>query len=332
MDRTLLTLQVGRGLAALAVVIAHASQAADAFYGYSSVNSLLHYGGLGVDFFFVLSGFIIMHVHMNDSRVVPYVRKRIVRIFVPYLPISLVLMAAYTLLPTFSASDREWSTLSSLLLIPDHNPPALNPAWTLIHEMLFYGFFVLYLVARRAFLPAVCAWLALICVSVWTKPDLAPFWRKFLDPMNIEFIVGMGCAWAVTMLDPRHGLKLLFGGIVATTAAFLLIVLHYAPQHLFGVALAPLVVGFVLIEPRIRHRIPKLAILVGDASYSIYLVHNPAVSVLARVIGGLAPLTATIVLSVLATAAGFVYYVMVERPALRTVRLLMPAAARPVSP
>jgi len=212
----------------------------------------------------------------------------------------------------------------------DYNPPALNPAWTLIHEMLFYWFFVIYLVARRAFLPAVCVWLALICVNVWAKPALLPFWRTFLDPMNIEFIVGMGCAWAVTRLDPRHGLKLLFGGVVVATASFLL-VLNHAPQYLFGVALAPLVVGFVLIEPRIRHRIPKLAILAGDASYSIYLIHNPAISILARTISGLAPLTATMVLSVLASAAGFVYYVVFERPALRAVRLLMPAAARPVS-
>jgi peptidoglycan/LPS O-acetylase OafA/YrhL len=330
MNRTLLTLQVGRGLAALAVAVAHASQSSEAFFGHSSVNRLLEYGGLGVDFFFVLSGFIIMHVHMNDSRVVPYARKRLVRIFVPYLPVSLVSIAAYTLLPTLSASDREWSMLSSLLLIPDYNPPALNPAWTLIHEMLFYWFFVIYLVARRAFLPAVCVWLALICVNVWAKPALLPFWRTFLDPMNIEFIVGMGCAWAVTRLDPRHGLKLLFGGVVVATASFLL-VLNHAPQYLFGVALAPLVVGFVLIEPRIRHRIPKLAILVGDASYSIYLIHNPAISILARTISGLAPLTATMVLSVLASAAGFVYYVVFERPALRAVRLLMPAAARPVS-
>jgi len=215
-----------------------------------------------------------------------------------------------------------------LLLIPDHNPPALNPAWTLIHEMLFYGFFMIYLVARRVFLPAVCVWLALICVNAWTKPDLLPFWRVFLDPINIEFIVGMGCAWAVRRLDPRHGLKLLFGGVVLTTASFLLI-LDHAPQQLFGVALAPLVVGFVLIEPRIRHRIPKLAILIGDASYSIYLIHNPAISILARVIGGIGPLTATLVLSVLGTAAGIVYYLVYERPALRTVRRLMPATARP---
>ena len=59
------SLQVFRGIAALAVVAHHAALSTDAFVqslpgGWLRVFDL---GAFGVDFFFVLSGFIIMHAH-----------------------------------------------------------------------------------------------------------------------------------------------------------------------------------------------------------------------------------------------------------------------------
>ena len=51
---TIDSLQAGRGLAALAVVLLHASIAAKAFAGWAAGLTVLQYGYLGVDFFFVL--------------------------------------------------------------------------------------------------------------------------------------------------------------------------------------------------------------------------------------------------------------------------------------
>jgi exopolysaccharide production protein ExoZ len=88
---TIQSLQVFRGLAALAVVAHHAVTSTGAFVGVvpAEVESILGMGYLGVDFFFVLSGFIIMYTHMGDSpskgNVQRYVSKRLVRIFPPYL-------------------------------------------------------------------------------------------------------------------------------------------------------------------------------------------------------------------------------------------------------
>jgi exopolysaccharide production protein ExoZ len=80
-------------------------------------------------------------------------------------------------------------------------------------------------------------------------------------------------------------------------------------------------------------------VLLGAASYAIYLVHNPALSVASRVfsrIDGLAPGLQYALVAAVALAAGLAYYLVYERHALRVVRgwlaasAVAPAAAAPV--
>jgi len=103
------SLQVFRGLAALAVVAHHAGLSTEAFVGTlpASVSSLLGFGLLGVDFFFVLSGFIIMFAHMGDDRTPAtlkrYAFKRLTRIFPAYWPVGLGMIALYAAMPGLSA-------------------------------------------------------------------------------------------------------------------------------------------------------------------------------------------------------------------------------------
>jgi peptidoglycan/LPS O-acetylase OafA/YrhL len=119
------SLEVGRGIAALAVVMHHAGQASDAFTS-SDYGGLFHWGMYGVDFFFVLSGFIIYHVHQKDrldaSAAPSFLIKRLRRIYIPYLPVTIVLIAAYLALPGLSEGNREWGWFTSLTLLPSEAP------------------------------------------------------------------------------------------------------------------------------------------------------------------------------------------------------------------
>ena len=192
-----------RGLAALAVVAHHAVLSTEAFIGKvpDVLAQVLGMGYLGVDFFFVLSGFIIMYAHMGDEGALSAVRrysfKRLVRVFPAYLPISIALIALYAWLPSFSASaDRGYSLLSSLLLIPADGPPALSVAWTLVHELMFYAVFLLYFLGKRWLVVGLLAWAALIVAS---QPVHAPTsWLRYpLSELNMEFMLGVFSAWVV---------------------------------------------------------------------------------------------------------------------------------------
>ena len=96
----------------------------------------------------------IMYTHMDNDRsfssIKTYAIKRLVRIFPAYLPISFGVIALYYMMPGLSESGgREFSLLSSLFLLPADNPPALNVAWTLVHELLFYFVFLTFFLSGK---------------------------------------------------------------------------------------------------------------------------------------------------------------------------------------
>ena len=140
-------LQVGRGIAALAVVLHHASLGSEVFYGGRAFAGFWEFGAIGVDFFFVLSGFIIYWVHSADEEnfksALLYCKKRIIRIYPPFILISIVLLVVYSTYPSLSDSGRSIGVITSIFLIPTPPlSPALSVSWTLMHEMLFYTVFI----------------------------------------------------------------------------------------------------------------------------------------------------------------------------------------------
>lgn len=330
----LTVLQAGRAVAALAVVGFHSAIATRDFgQGLpDSVFQLSRYGTFGVDFFFVLSGFIILHAHSRDPRggdaARSYAWKRIVRIYVPYLPVSLGLIGLYLTLPQLSGSPREWSLLTSLTLIPTGSPPALAAAWTLIHEMMFYSLFLLSY-AIRNFVWLVVGWVVLILASAaWnvSEFDTVPIAWSLLAPINLDFVFGMLAARAVLRLTPRGALLCLGAGLAALVAAFAVSSpdatgLDRLPH---GIALAAIVAGAVRLELAGMIRAPLYLVGLGNASYAIYLVHNPVASLVARLAARLGILAAWPLCLLICIAggvvAGIVYHLAFERPALDLTR------------
>src|SRR6266852_1943265 len=108
----LCSLQAGRAIAAFGVMMSHAALATEAFVAPLPdwLKTIVDRGMFGVDFFFVLSGFIILNAHFDDiaglGALKSYVVKRLSRIYMPYLPICLLVIAGYLLLPGLSGSQR----------------------------------------------------------------------------------------------------------------------------------------------------------------------------------------------------------------------------------
>jgi exopolysaccharide production protein ExoZ len=311
------TLEVGRGLAALAVVAQHAGLSGDAFTS-SNQGSMFSFGIYGVDFFFVLSGFIIYHIHQNDPREVGAARrflsKRIRRIYTPYLPITLALIAAYLLLPSLSSGG--WFT--SVTLMPSNYPPALSVAWTLTFEMVFYLFFLSFFVTRY-FWKIVLAWVILVLgMAVFDLHDTIsyPIVMTVLHPLILEFVAGMVAAHLFGRISPTRWWVPLCIGILGIVVFALL---HDPHRTVLGIALAPIVLGMALLEQRYTFRISNSWALLGASSYAVYLIHNPLQSIIARLFQAYDNWSLTFAACVLISlAAGVFYHLIYERPMLRT--------------
>lgn len=340
------TLQCGRGLAALGVMITHYSTNTRTF-----VDPLLpdcparvfQSFAFGVDFFFVLSGFIILNAHFHENgrslRIKNYVIKRLSRIYVPYLPITLALIAAYLIFPHFSSTNREWGWVSSLFLFPTSYAPALGVAWTLECEMMFYTIFLSYFINVWIFVSIVGLWMVAMAVAAVTglHPD-APFFALLLDPINFDFILGLLCAYLYRRgsIDAGRGKYLVIAGI--TGFAFVSLSPCFEMPSLMrfwtnivnvnilvGTSFAAIVLGCALGEEQLRSWIPASMVKIGDASYAIYLIHVPIGSLLVRVPMKVLPALWSwpACLSFLLLggfAAGLAYHHFVERPGLAAVR------------
>ena len=315
-------LQAGRALAALAVVTHHAAGSAGAFTSSlpAGLAAVLRMGYLGVDFFFVLSGFIVYHTAAGMTAatgVRKYALQRSIRIFVPYWPIGLGMAAVYVLVPAVGTGDRVWSWLESATLLPLGGGTALAVAWTLKHEVMFYLIFGVGLLFGRP-LAVVCAWMGMVIFSMgfgYRPEHWASDWHStLLSPINLEFAMGIAAA-----LWYRSGRP------IASTVALVCMVLPVAlwlwldrprdMSFLVGFGLAVLIAWATARERDRGMAVPQALVFFGSASYAIYLIHLPILSLTARLAGTWPQ--ALIGGVIIAVLGGVVYHLIVERPLLR---------------
>lgn len=110
--------------------------------------AVLEHGAIGVDVFFLISGFIVFlaarRVIQAGRGIRIFLFKRFTRILLPYWPLALALAIAYALLPGLSAAADpiKVNWLKSLTLISAGGDYSLSVAWTLSFELFFICFWV----------------------------------------------------------------------------------------------------------------------------------------------------------------------------------------------
>ncbi len=327
-------IQFGRGIAACLVVLFHAGHmlAEPQYVGHPySLTSLFRFGNAGVDFFFVLSGFIIFYVHSADigrpQRLAHYLWQRVTRIYPIYWIVTSYVVATLVAKHDWPALDIS-RVIGSILLLPGTKEPILGPAWTLLHEMAFYGVFAVAILSARAGL--ICAAVALAMTFVSVQSSL-PIVALFQTPFHYEFAMGAFAAFAVqrSWLGPGWLLAAI-GVIVFAVAAGLvnarsLSEVGTEARIWFGLASFFLITGAAKAELKGHLKISSLGNYLGAASYSIYLVHVIALGLGARLLFSFRlahdlPNATALLICLLAVAAGCALHSGIEKPLLNFIR------------
>lgn len=287
------------------MLLHHLQQSIAGFYPtgwlvvHPNVKRLLDHGSIGVDVFFLISGFIVFLAAQRVIHARKGVRlfliKRFLRIFLPYWPIALVLAAAYALLPILSAAADpiQVNWLKSITLIPGGGDYSLSVAWTLSFELFFYLLLGLSLALRRPLwrwgLILVPSLLALLRVAAARSVDFgqATSLLTLLDsPFQWEFLLGCGVAVLAGRHQPwlasirRHAFLM----TPLLLLAGLLLLWPFPATLAYRLALLLMLALLILLSIVRDIQFPGLRPLawVGGISYSLYLIHTPLQSLVIR--------------------------------------------------
>jgi len=303
-----------RGVASLAVVISHVT-------AYTAGETALSHAFLAVDFFFVLSGFVIAHAYeqrlLSDMRLGQFAKLRIVRLW-PLIIAGLALGAFYLAVKdhlrpgeAVGASYIATAFAFGLILFPlntvvgTQGYPLDPPCWSLFFEVAANGLYALLcrlrLISQAVLVTIIaCSLLGLIAESrfkVWDSPLNVPnrlaLFLSFLEGFSR---VGFGFFVGVLLYRHRNNKVLLrIPALHPGIASVLLLALFAAPP--FSTNAYDLVVG-ALVLPSIvaasvhyqpRGRGDTLCRFSGWLSYPLYVVHYPllfSIAGVAKIIGG----------------------------------------------
>ncbi|MBT8155924.1 acyltransferase [Epibacterium ulvae] len=337
-------LQCGRAIAALMVAIFHANLflLPSKFYDGQGAGAVFNFGYAGVEFFFVLSGFIMMYVHDKDfgqpARTVLFLKKRIIRIYPIYWVILTGLILLYFAAPGSgpeNARDTQ-SIMASYLLLPlPAEEPILRVAWTLQHEMLFYLIFSVLLLNIRLGM-ALCALWITGCLFALLTGGLQAFpFDMVFKSHNLLFVFGIIAAKILPKVT-RDTAVLCFwigsasflGQGMLETLAGLALPKDWIPLG-YGLSATLVILGLA----RAELPAPRWLAYLGDASYSIYLVHMPTMTIAAVALRKagvhevLPPLAMLALITCLVTLVGVVVHAYVEKPLMNAFKPKLTARA-----
>jgi peptidoglycan/LPS O-acetylase OafA/YrhL len=332
-------IQALRAIAALMVVLAHAGHETEALaprVGRAVVDLSMLQLGAGVDIFFVISGFIMVYtsagLYGRPGAPRLFLLRRFVRIAPLYWLLTTLLLAGAIVAPQLlNVPIGDWQhMLASYLFIPSLRGGEIRPVmalgWTLNLEMFFYILFAATLVLPLrlgiAALTLLLSGLAL-CGALFQPAQVQlAFWTQGII---LEFL--FGCLLALAYL---RGARLTAPFAVLAVALGLAAMVRFPgfddapswpPVLRWGVPALLVVAGAALH----RGKTPRIALLLaglGDASYSLYLVHpfalRPLRDIWARLVGGALPLEIYVACAVgFGVLVALVMHRLVERPLLR---------------
>lgn len=335
----IVSLQYCRGLASLLVVVAHNA------YLLPLNAGLYISGALGVDIFFIISGFIMTYItHGVRERPYSFLIKRFFRIWPVFFIVWLGVF--------FISDESRRDTISCALYfcLQDYSRPgptfgysALGPPWTLTYEILFYLIFTFSMFVCYRYRSLLCSLMFVFSAVIFqllynghfefssqASPSVAvsAWWQAWIklisNTIMFEFITGMLVAelfirgW-LTLSSPgnRRAAQIVLTGLVAAAFAVGPQVFGLSGGYWLAAAIFTLAVAAVPVE---GHSSQRILLFLGDISYSLYLIHYPLKSLLTPLLAEESTAPGKIAVFMLSVSGSivlaYILYTCIERPAI----------------
>ncbi|UKS24969.1 acyltransferase [Paenibacillus sp. HWE-109] len=294
-----IVLQASRGAAAFFVLLFHTSAMSFKYFHYDflGISGIGRSGG--VDFFFLLTGFLLYHTYGHKigtkMTVIPFLTNRLIRIYPFYWIITLTVLPVYFVVPSFGYGYETYkdTIIKSLLLLPQTHGPVLPVAWSLSYFVLFYVIFsFLMAIGKKPAKIFVGVWLLLTICHVLHVPILGAdidrhvYLNFIFSEVNLEFIAGCLLAkWVEHHKTRNYTFFIIVGALgflfIWVNNMYNLTMYH---NYLFYIIPAVLVLlGASSIPEKLQlptwvQHLNKL----GNASYTILLTHLIFISILMK--------------------------------------------------
>ncbi len=289
------SIQFLRGFAALAVVIHHTGGYVKRYFEPNLLfQDKFSIGFAGVDLFFVISGFIIYFTSKNylnnPSKLKEYLQKRFVRVYPIYWIITTILFLSSWLIVqllhknifSIGYPNTFLAYFQTYTLFPLHF--AINPVtWTLSYEIFFYFCFALLIVSKRFWIiPALILTISFynIFINISEIVEVKLNYFNFIfSGYNFEFMLG----FLICQFYEKIKLSNIISVILLIIAVTIIVLFgynigdydSYKRVLTFGFPSGFILLALLNLEKNQAISFPNFIIILGDASYALYLIHFP---------------------------------------------------------
>lgn len=327
-----------RAIAAIEVIIWHSDLITKHFSPYMlHASNYKQLGGIGVELFFVISGYVICLRAPTYETAFKFMQSRVYRLFPLYWFFTSLVLLAYVV-------DRNWNlhglppdaarVLKSYFILPQWDVPVFGLGWTLELEMVFYAIVAVVFWASAGLSAGIKKSIALLLGAlglvgfiIGTGPS-----RRFWDfHLLSPYLLAFGYGWLVRVVEEQGGWRQQTD-LVGAFAAISLMAL-FAAKGLDRDVTYHIVLSAALFS-LFRHfrdvfeaanSLNRTMALVGDASYSLYLSHWFVLSIGGKLLAVVQPtasmdLLFRVIGSSISIGVGVLLFVMLERPIDRLLR------------
>lgn len=283
-----------RFLAALAIVLFHYGHHTF-FYENNYINFIITNANIGVSYFFILSGFIMVIAYNNKNiNVLDYYKNRFARIYPMYIfALTLFIIISHTITKRLIF----YHIIGIQSWLPGF-PLTLNiPGWSISVEFFFYGMFplIFYLLKKYSLKTVSIAIIIIwIVTQLFTHIFIENFYEGYpsknhdfvyyfpLMHLN-EFLIGnLAALFFLTKMKSKNYDIFILLFVLATIAIIKFTSLHLH-NGLMAITFVPLIVlisannGY--ITKIFNH---KILFYLGEVSYSLYILQYPVYLLMRR--------------------------------------------------